>query len=410
MGTLRRVVQSPFDKHTTSPKMATTMTMSTACAQPLAARKFQGSRAKLAATPKVRAAKRNVVTRAARDGPVIIGLAADSGCGKSTFMRRMTSLFGGKATPPEGGNPDSNTLISDTPTVLCLDDYHLNDRNGRKESGLTALNLEEQNFDLMYDQVKALKEGKAVEKPIYNHVTGVFDPAEKIESPDILILEGLHPFADERVRDMFDFKIYLDISDDVKFAWKIQRDMAERGHSLESIKASIEARKPDFDEFVDPQKQYADVVIQVLPTQLIPDDNGGKILRVRMIQREGVEFFDPVYLYDEGSTISWIPCGRKLTCSYPGIKFFYGPDTFYGQEVSVLEMDGQFDKLEELIYVESHLSNTSTKFYGEITQQMLKYQNGPGSNNGTGLFQTLCGLKVRELYERISEKEVVTAA
>ena len=52
----------------------------------------------------------------------------------------------------------------------------------------------------MYDQVKALKEGKSVDKPIYNHVTGVFDPAEKIESPDILILEGLHPFADERVR------------------------------------------------------------------------------------------------------------------------------------------------------------------------------------------------------------------
>merc|ERR1719326_2001318 len=212
-------------------------------------------------------------------------------------------------------------------------------------------------------------EGKAVDKPIYNHVTGVFDPAEKIESPNILILEGLHPFVDERVRDMFDFKIYLDISDDVKFAWKIQRDMAERGHSLESIKASIEARKPDFDEFVDPQKQFADVVIQVLPTQLIPDDNEGKILRVRMIMKEGVENFDAPYLFDEGSTISWIPCGRKLTCSYPGIKF-----------------------------------------YGEITQQMLKYQNGPGSNNGTGLFQTLCGLKVRELYERISEKEVVTAA
>ena len=75
----------------------------------------------------------------------------------------------------------------------------------------------------MYEQVKALKDGKSVEKPIYNHVTGVFDPAEKIESPSILILEGLHPFADERVREMFDFKIYLDISDDVKFAWKIQR-------------------------------------------------------------------------------------------------------------------------------------------------------------------------------------------
>ena len=101
-----------------------------------------------------RATRARVVTRAARDGPVVIGLAADSGCGKSTFMRRMTSLFGGKATPPEGGNPDSNTLISDTTTVLCLDDYHLNDRQGRKESGLTALNLKEQNFGA-WDFVRA---------------------------------------------------------------------------------------------------------------------------------------------------------------------------------------------------------------------------------------------------------------
>jgi phosphoribulokinase len=88
------------------------------------------------------------------------------------------------------------------------------------------------------------------------------------------------------------------------------------------------------------------VIVQVLPTQLIPDDNEGKVLRVRLIQKEGVKHFEPTYLFDEGSTISWIPCGRKLTCSYPGIKFFYGPDTYYGDEVSVLEMDGQFDKLE----------------------------------------------------------------
>merc|ERR1711924_62023 len=78
----------------------------------------------------------------------------------------------------------------------------------------------------------------------------------------------------------------------------------------------------------------------------------------------------------------------------------------YGEEVSVLEMDGQFDKLEELIYVESHLSNTSSKFYGEITQQMLKHSTFPGSTNGTGLFQTLVGLKIREVYERITETEM----
>merc|ERR1719182_450942 len=346
------------------------------------------------------------VVTAATQGTVVIGLAADSGCGKSTFMRRMTSIFGGEPKAPEGGNPDSNTLLSDTTTVICLDDYHCLDRFGRKEEGVTALAPEAQDFDLMYNQVKDLKEGKTVGKPIYNHVSGLLDPAEEIESPKILIIEGLHPFYDERVRDLLDFKIYLDISDDVKFAWKIQRDMKERGHSLESIKASIESRKPDFDAYIDPQKKDADVIIEVLPTQLLPGDTEGNVLRVRLIQKEGNKLFDPAYLFDEGSTVSWIPCGRKLTCSFPGIKFFYGPDTYFGEEVSVLEMDGQFDKLEELIYVESHLSNTSGKFYGEITQQMLKHSTFPGSTNGTGLFQTLVGLKIREVYERITETEM----
>lgn len=85
--------------------------------------------------------------------------------------------------------------------------------------------------------------------------------------------------------------------------------------------------------FTDPQKQHADAVIEVLPTLLIPGDNEGKVLRVRLIMKEGVEHFKPVYLFDEGSTISWIPCGRKLTCSYPGIKFTYGPETYFRHEV-----------------------------------------------------------------------------
>ena len=80
----------------------------------------------------------------------------------------------------------------------------------------------------------------------------------------ILVAEGLHPFFDERVRDLMDFKLYLDISDDVKFAWKLQRDSQERGHSVESIKQSIESRKPDFDAYIDPQKKHADIILQVL--------------------------------------------------------------------------------------------------------------------------------------------------
>nr|AFK43330.1 unknown [Lotus japonicus] len=167
--------------------------------------------------------RRYVITCAGGDQQtIVIGLAADSGCGKSTFMRRLTSVFGGAAEPPKGGNPDSNTLISDTTTVICLDDYHSLDRTGRKEKGVTALDPKANDFDLMYEQVKAIKEGISVQKPIYNHVTGLLDPPELIKPPKILVIEGLHPMYDPRVRELLDFSIYLDISNEVNSLGKFR--------------------------------------------------------------------------------------------------------------------------------------------------------------------------------------------
>lgn len=327
------------------------------------------------------------------DRVVLIGVAGDSGCGKSTFLRRLTDLFG-----------------EDFVTVICLDDYHCLDRKQRKETGITALDPRANNFDLMYEQIKTLKSGQSINKPIYNHETGCIDPPEVVEPNHIIVVEGLHPLYDERVRSLLDFSVYLDISDDVKVAWKIQRDMAERGHRYEDVIAAINARRPDFTAYIEPQREYADIVIQVLPTQLIKEDKEGKILRVRLLQKFGVEGFEPVYLFDEGSTINWTPCGRKLTCSWPGIKMFYGPDSYYGHEVSVLEVDGQFDNLEEVIYIEGHLSNTNTKYYGELTHLLLQHKEYPGSNNGTGLFQVLTGLKMRAAYERLTSQETKVAA
>jgi phosphoribulokinase len=326
------------------------------------------------------------------DRVVLIGVAGDSGCGKSTFLRRLTDLFG-----------------EDLVTVICLDDYHCLDRKQRKETGITALDPRANNFDLMYEQIKALKNGQSINKPTYNHETGMIDPPELIEPNHIIVVEGLHPLYDERVRSLLDFSVYLDISDDVKIAWKIQRDMAERGHRYEDVIAAINARRPDFSAYIEPQREFADIVIQVLPTQLIPDDKERKVLRVRLIQRFGVEGLEPVYLFDEGSTINWIPCGRKLTCSWPGIKMFYGPDSYYGHDVSVLEVDGQFENLEEVSYIENHLSHTSTKYYGELTHLLLQHREYPGSNNGTGLFQVIAGLKMRATYERLTAKEAKIA-
>ena len=223
-------------------------------------------------------------------------------------------------------------------------------------------------------------------------------------------MEGLHPLYDERVRSLLDFSVYLDISDEVKIAWKIQRDMAERGHRYEDVLAAINSRRPDFSAYIEPQKQFADVVIQVLPTQLLKEDKERKVLRVRMIQRENVEGLEPVYLFDEGSTIHWTPCGRKLACSYPGMQMYYGPDPYSQDSVSVLEIDGQFDNLDEVIYLETHLSKTSTKYQGEMTHLLLQHREYPGSNNGTGLFQVLTGLKMRATYERLTATEAKIAA
>merc|ERR1719487_2468874 len=86
------------------------------------------------------AARANVVEMA---DPVVVGVAADSGCGKSTFMRRLTSIFGGESKLLDIGR-ETNTLVSDMTTVICLDDYHKWDRTGRKSNpewpdGITAL-------------------------------------------------------------------------------------------------------------------------------------------------------------------------------------------------------------------------------------------------------------------------------
>jgi len=185
--------------------------------------------------------------------------------------------------------------------------------------------------------------------------------------------------------------------------------MEERGWSLEEVKTSIEARKPDFDAYVAPQRANSDLVIQVLPTELTNDDTG-KILKVKFIQAKDVDNFEPAYIFDKGSTVEWTPCGDQLACDFPGIKLASYPDTFFDKPVSVLEMDGQFNNVEQLCYIENQLSSLDTKEAGELTQSMIKNKGAPGSNNGSGFFQSLAALKLRALREKITGKKIETPA
>merc|ERR1712100_256344 len=234
--------------------------------------------------------------------------------------------------------------------------------------GITALHEACQDWDKMAADVTDLKAGKTVNKPIYNHITGALDPNEDVSPTPIVIFEGLHPMYDDRVYEALDLTVYLDITDDVKFAWKAQRDIAERGATMDEVQAAIDARKSDFAAYVEPQKSKADIVIQVLMSEVVPDGSG-KFLKVKFIQKKDCKVLDAAYLMDEGSAISWTP---------------------------------NTDKLEEIIYLESQLCNSGTKYYGELTEQIVQNKDAPGSDNGTGLMQTLCSFKIREAYEKLT--------
>merc|ERR1711933_29892 len=327
-------------------------------------------------TPIVPAAKSLPAT------PVVIGVAADSGCGKSTFLRRILGALGTEVTP-------GHTAIGDMMTVVCLDDYHTNDRAGRKATGLTALDAKENDFALMGVQLEALKQGKAIYKPIYNHDTGNKDPPELIQPNKVFVVEGLHPIYDEKARSNLDMALYIDIVNEVKFAWKIQRDVAERGWTEEQVKEDIEKRLPDFAEYVDPQKKDADVVLRYEPS-----DQGLPYPKVKLIQKKGGAF--PMITLKKDVSLS----GSK-----PGATIKQYDDDWYGSPVSVIEMDGEIDMdnmAEQVAEIEANLEGLNGRSASELTDAMVKLKDSPGSQNGTGLLQAIIAMKIREVYDKLT--------
>lgn len=176
----------------------------------------------------------------------IIGVAGDSGSGKTTFTRAIREIFG-------------DDLVS----TITIDDYHRYDREERKTLGITPLVPEANRFDLLEEHLVALKAGETIEKPVYNHDNGQFDPPVPFSPTKILILEGLHPFVTGTLRDLIDFKLYVDPDPDVKRAWKIKRDVEKRGYSVDTVVREMEARKPDYEQYVAPQCLFADAVIRI---------------------------------------------------------------------------------------------------------------------------------------------------
>ena len=177
--------------------------------------------------------------------PIFVGIGGDSGSGKTTLASAFFSLFG-----------------RDRITSICLDDYHSLDRRQRSLVGLTALNPRANNFALMEEQVWSLKRGESILKPVYDHSDGTLRPPEVVDPREVVIMQGLHPFLIPGVRHAFDLRVWLDPEPDLRIEWKLQRDVAKRGYAREQVLAELEARRPDADAYVNPQRQYADMVVR----------------------------------------------------------------------------------------------------------------------------------------------------
>jgi len=176
----------------------------------------------------------------------IIGVAGDSGSGKTTFTQGIRSIFG-------------DEMVS----TITLDDYHSLDRAGRKEQGITALDPSANRLDQLEKDVALLKRGVPIEKPVYNHDRGTFGPPVIFHPKKILILEGLHPLFTPAIRSHLDFSLFVDPVQEVKHEWKIRRDMGKRGYSREQVLTEIAEREPDYQTYIAPQKEFAEAVIGI---------------------------------------------------------------------------------------------------------------------------------------------------
>merc|ERR1712037_877224 len=148
--------------------------------------------------------------------------------------------------------------------------------------------------------------------------------------------------------------------------------VAERGWTEEQVKADIEKRLPDFSQYVDPQKANADVVLRYEPS-----DKGLPFLKVKLIQKTGSEPGATLKMYD---------------------------DDWFGNAVTVVEMDGEIDmdNMEaQLKEIEENIEGLNAKSPNELTEAMVKLKSSPGSQNGTGMLQTVIAMKVREIYEKL---------
>ncbi|MBC8338428.1 MAG: phosphoribulokinase [Alphaproteobacteria bacterium] len=244
------------------------------------------------------------------DHPIILGIVGDSAAGKTTLTSGIAGILG-----------------SDRVATICTDDYHKYSRIQRAENGISALDPEGNFIDIMEQHIQMLRQGRPILKPVYNHDTGSLDAPEYVEPKEYIILEGLLGYTSRTLRSCYDVKVYLEPVEDLRVKWKIQRDTGKRGYTVDEVKASLQKRVSDSVDFIQPQRTFADMVVQFYPPETDHEESGAH-LNVRHTLRPTLPHPDLSPVLDAG-----IKNGFRLELSRD----------IDGKPVDVLDISGSVD-------------------------------------------------------------------
>lgn len=179
---------------------------------------------------------------------LIIGICGGTGSGKTTVANRILESVSGNEV----------VFIQQDSYYRNLTDLPLDYRHIANFDHPDAL-----DNDLLVNHVRRLKDGEAVELPLYDFKTHTrLNETRHVEPKPIVIVEGILIYADPRLLEQMDIKVFVDTPDDIRFIRRLRRDLAERGRTVESvIEQYIATVRPMHMQFVEPSKRHADVII-----------------------------------------------------------------------------------------------------------------------------------------------------
>jgi phosphoribulokinase len=180
--------------------------------------------------------------------PVMLGVAGDSGAGKTTLTRGLVRILGARRV-----------------THLAADHYHRYERRRRSELGITPLHPDANHIDILEQHLRHLRAGERVLKPVYVHRDGSFAAGELIGPAPFILVEGLLALHTPGMRELYDVRLYLDPPEDLRRRWKLQRDCTRRGYTTDQVLEELDRREADAEMFIHPQRRHADIVICFAP-------------------------------------------------------------------------------------------------------------------------------------------------